>query len=514
LMFDPCHLVKRSLNRTKEMIPSLKTIERKSLSVLKIMIIFLLISFLITVISWILNEEEGISVQPFETVGLGENVDGKSLATLLSHDLQRIKDIYEPMREITVDSKSYSGNLIISRPLEELSLPSLSVKRAVDTPMENSLSQVVILGTMGTSLSIGSLLYPLKEFLGNKANTISCSLQRYNSSVVAVAILEEHQSSESDIAAFEHCANISNVEQIPSLVEDLAFMIALELSKRRSQNKEDLYPQAWQTYKYVTQGREAYNNYKAMRDISYIGKINYLDKGKNMALSAIEFEPGYKGSFELLSVLGFAYLEMGEYEDALKIFKNTTRFKPFESSLGLGLAYGIQGHYVEALNAFDNAIQQNSRYADIVWNYKGIILSKQGNHIEAARAFENATRLNPQNEIAWKYLGDSLAYLGRNNSGAYDEAIWAYEKAIELNSKDETAWKNKGFVLHRQGKYGDAVKAYKEIIKMNSSNAAAWQSMAASLHRMGKEDEALIAYNTSLQIDSNLSRKMQASPSM
>jgi tetratricopeptide (TPR) repeat protein len=509
-MLYPCYLFKHAFNRIMERIPTLETIEQNLFSLLKIMIIILLISSFTVVIFWIFEKEDGIVVQPFETVGLSENIDGKSLATLLKFDLQRIKDIYGPVPEKTVDPKSGSGNMKIQRPLGELSITNLSIKAVAVTPLDYSLSQVVVVGTQGTSLSIGSLLYPIKEFIGNKADIITGSFQRYNSSIVAVAIFEDHHSPKNDIMQFEYCANISNVEQIPSLVNDLAFMIALELSKRMSQNEDDLYPQTWQTFKYVTQGRDAINNYITMKDINSLDKINYLEKGKNMALLAAELEPSYKGSFELLSVLGFAYLEMGEYDEALKIFKKTYGFKPFESALGLGLAYGMQGRYAEALCAFDDAIRQNSRDAD-AWNYKGVILSKQGNFIEAAKAFKIATTLNSQYEIAWRSEGDALAHLGENNTSKYDEALKAYEEAIKLNSEDELAWNSIGIVLHCQGKYDKAIKAYKKTTELNSSNAAAWQLMATSLYLMDKKDEALIAYNMSLQIKSNISRKMQIS---
>lgn len=503
-MLDPCY---HAFNRIKGRIPSLETIEQYSFSLLKIMIIFLSISFLIIVIFWIFDEEDSIVVQPFETVGLGENMDGKSLATLLSFDLQRIKDIYRPVQEIKVEPNSGGGKMIITRPLGKLSVTNLSVKSATSTPLEYSLSQVVIVGTQGTSLSIGSLLYPLKEFLGNKANIITGSFQRYNSSIVAVVILEDHYIPNTDFTSFEYCTNISNVEQIPSMINDLAFMIALELSKRRAQKEDDTYPQTWQTFKYVTQGRDAINNYIALKDINYLDRINYLDKGRKGALLATELEPGYKGSFELLSVLGFAYLEMGEYNEALKIFKNTSRSKPFESALGLGLAYGMQGHYTEALSAFDNATRQNSRDPD-AWNYKGVILSKQGNYVEAAKAFKNTTDLNSDYEIAWRYEGDALVQLGENNTSKYDEALQAYENAIKINKTNDLVWNCIGNVLYYQGKYDEAIKAYNETIKLNSSNAVAWIGMAASLAEKGRKDDAVTAYNKAIQIDPNLSRKL------
>ena len=64
------------------------------------------------------------------------------------------------------------------------------------------------------------------------------------------------------IITYENEANISKDEQIPLLVNDLAFMIALDLSKKTSPKDGDLYPQTWQAFKYVIESRDAYNNYK------------------------------------------------------------------------------------------------------------------------------------------------------------------------------------------------------------------------------------------------------------
>lgn len=501
-MLDLYSPLKHVFTQIKQKIPSLSTIEQKSFSFLKIMAILLTISFMIIVAFWIFDKDEAIVVQPFETVGLEKDLDGKSLATLLSFDLQKIKNTYGTVSKITVKPKNSGGNMIIPRPLEEFCITNLSIKNAPGTPLEYSISQIGTVGVQGTSISIGNLLLSIKEFLGNKGNVITCSLQRYNSSIIAVAILEDHYFSKGDIITIEYDANISKEEQIPSLVNDLAFMIALELSKQRAQGEDDLYPQAWQTFKYVTQGRDAYNNYVAMKDINYLDKVYYLDKGRNMALSAIKFEPGYEGSFELLSCLGFAYLEMERYDEATKIFKNITEFKPFESALGLGLIYGKQGRYAEALNALNDAVQLNPRSAD-AWNYKGVILSKQGNYSEAVKAFRNTTRLSPQYATAWKYEGDALAHLGRkeNNRSRYNEAIQAYDKAIDLDPQYASAWNNKGIMLYNLGKYSEATRAYEETIKLNSSNAAVWYEKGLSLLAMGKNDEALTAYDKVIQID-------------
>ena len=522
------------LTKIERKIPTLNTVEQKSFSILKIMIILIAISFLISVIFWIFDEDYGITVQPFETIGIGENTDGKSLATLLSFDLQRIKNIYSG-HDIPVIAKSHGGNKTIPRPLEEFLIPPLSNFKNI--PLEYSISQIGTVGVEGTSISIGNMLLSIKEFLGNRANTITCSLQKYNSTIIIVALLEDQTKTKRDIMTFEVKNNTSNAEQIPNLINDLAFQISLALSKRGTQQKEDdLYPQNWQTFKYLTQGRDAYNSYLITKD------VNDLDRGTDMALLAINFEPSYEKPFELLSALGFAYLQSGKYNEAANIFRNITEFKPFESALGLGVVYYNKGNYTEALKMFKEATQLNSQEAS-AWNNKGAILNELGRYSESVEAFNNATKLEPNAATTWYNKGIALANLGliENNSSRYEEAIEAYSRAIEIKSQDsalyaaawngkgtvfnalgeynksiqacdkateidpqhKTAWFNKGVALNKLGKYDAAIKAFDEAIRLDPNYAKAWGLKSLSLYSQGKYDDAIKAVDEAIRLDPN-----------
>ena len=159
-MADP---LEHAFNQIKQKIPSLIIIEQKSLSLLKVMVIlFFAISFMIIVIIEILHDDDDIVILPFETVGIGESWDGKSLATLLNFNLQKIKDTYEQVPEITDNSKS---KMIIPRPLGELSITNLSIKRTSQVPLEYSLPQIGTIGVGGAAISIDNLLLYMKLFL-------------------------------------------------------------------------------------------------------------------------------------------------------------------------------------------------------------------------------------------------------------------------------------------------------------------------------------------------------------
>jgi tetratricopeptide (TPR) repeat protein len=236
-------------------------------------------------------------------------------------------------------------------------------------------------------------------------------------------------------------------------------MIAHKLIKQDSQ--DGLYPQTWQAFKYLTQSRDAYNNYMNNKNINDANKAAFLDSGLDRALMATKFEPGYKGSYDLLSGLGFAYIELGKYYEAARIFENITQFKPFESSIGLGLAYSNQGgRNPEALDAFETATRLDSQnaYAWYAWVCQGVILVKMDSYGEAVKAFKNATRSNSQCAIAWRYEGDAYVRLGATNSSNYIEAIQCYDRAIDLSPSDVASQEKKALALERLNRSRNLLK--------------------------------------------------------
>jgi tetratricopeptide (TPR) repeat protein len=488
-MLDPRPLFKHAFDQIKQRIPSLNTIEQMSISILKILLIFILIYFIIGIAQWTFDKEDGIAVQPFETVGIGENVDGKPYATLLRFDLQKIKDIYE--RKGVISNRD--GGNEIPRPLEELSMAPLADSNT--NHLEYSVSKIGTVGVEATSFSLGNIILLMKELFSNHLSTVTCSIQRYNSTIIIIAILEDRHFSKKNTMAFDVVrtldkANASINEQIPSMINDLAFQISLELSKKWTQEKEILYPQNWITFKYLTQGRDAYNRYMVTKD------TNYLYKGRDMALAANRSEPGYIGTFELLSGIGYAFLNRANDAEAEKIFRNITNFKPFEGSLGLGLVYSKRGNFDKALIALDKATQLNSQYSEIAWYNKAVVLLHLGNYNESTRASDKAIDLDSQDADAWDVRGIALYRLRK-----YNEAIQAYDRAIEINPNDALAWYNKGNALDDLGKYDEAIKAYDKAIEINPNDALALYYKGIDLSIQGKYDEAIKAFNETIKLD-------------
>jgi tetratricopeptide (TPR) repeat protein len=478
--------LKKILNRIRQKVPPLEAIEHKSFLLLKLTMSFILLisilysGYLLT--NWIFDRDDGIIIQPVATIGVSEAFDGTSLADLLRYDLRRIKDIYEPIQDLADGNKTKNS-------YSKFYIPSVALK---EEHLDYSLSTIGTVGALGVSLPLGNIISAIKELSGDQSSVITCSIQKYNSTLIMIATLEDHHSPEKDVMAWEvrktlDKNNLSIDEEIPLLIDDLAFQISHGTSRKWAKSKNC--PRAWQSFKYLTKGRDAYRSYIITKN-----KTD-LDRARDLAALAKRFEPSYNGSSELLSELGLAYLNNKNYDEAANIFENITDIKPFERAVGLGVSYGGQKKFVESLDAFNEATRLNP-YSSEAWYNKGFILYKQGRYNEAIQAYDKAIEIDPRWTWPLNNKGLALDLLSK-----HDEAIQAYDKALEIDPQLAKAWNNKGIALDLLGKHDEAVQAYNKAIEINPLLAEAQYNKGVALCRMGTYYESLQAYNKAIEIN-------------
>ena len=109
----------------------------------------------------------------------------------------------------------------------------------------------------------------------------------------------------------------------------------------------------------------------------------------------------YPRSEMLLSLMGFTLHNLGQYEDALKIYQYGTEINlnndEFWANQGAILANFEQ--YEDALGSFDTALSLCST-DDETWCKKGIVLNNLSRFEEAITAFDMALRINPDSTDA------------------------------------------------------------------------------------------------------------------
>jgi len=66
--------------------------------------------------------------------------------------------------------------------------------------------------------------------------------------------------------------------------------------------------------------------------------------------------------------------------------------------------------------------------------------------------------------LIWNNKGVALSKMGK-----YSEALEAYERALLLNSDYRRAWNNKGVALSKMGRYAEAIEAFDQILSSGSN---------------------------------------------
>ena len=431
------------------------------ISLAKTMLAALLLICLFSLVSWIWFDEGGIIILPFETGD--EGYSGQALADLLTHDLLRIKQIHEAEKDLPHPL-----------PIGNYSVPEITPQ---GFSIDYSISNVGMLGQGPVSLSLGQLLLTLKRLApwSRPSPTLSCSLQRYGSRVLAVALFDDGRGIEAWEAIYE--GNFSG--GTPQLIQDLAFKVYHGLCMRESRldvrQTEVKLARDWRAFLSITQAMEARQAYLAA------GDLDQLNLSREKAREAKALEPGYMGSSEVLSDLGYEYVVLGWYDEAMIIFEEIAEDKPASSAFGRGLIYSSRGNDSAALAAYDEAIRINPGYA-LAWNNKGVTLSDLGRKDEAIVAYDQALKINPGYALAWFNKGVALSDLGRK-----DEAIVAYDRALKINPGYALAWFNKGVALSALGRKDEALAAYERALDLSPHDPNTLGNYAGLLLALGNE---------------------------
>jgi serine/threonine protein kinase/Tfp pilus assembly protein PilF len=158
-----------------------------------------------------------------------------------------------------------------------------------------------------------------------------------------------------------------------------------------------------------------------------------------------------------------ALVEMGRYDDAIKVSHQAIRLKPnfAEGYFNLGLA-------LEGKGLLDQAIAN----------------------------FRKAVARNPDLFKAHFRLGLALGEKGLNK-----EALESMEKAVQLNPDNITARNSLAIFLESSGRDKDVVTQYREIIKRAPDFALAHQNLGIRLKARDELDEAISCFRKAIQLD-------------
>jgi len=198
-----------------------------------------------------------------------------------------------------------------------------------------------------------------------------------------------------------------------------------------------------------------------------------------------------------LFVVGIAVLALGVY---------AAFFWPkdsFEKHLNDGQMYGSQGELNRAIEEFDKAVAIEPANW-LGYRMRGFTYLQRGNargvgkDITLAKGdLEKATKMNPDDEVAHLYLGQTYLSLGTT-----DAALEEFSKAINANSNYREAWRWRGYVRAQRQEFELAVADYTEASKILPVDPELLVSRGSLYLILKKNDEAMKDFQAAANLNS------------
>jgi tetratricopeptide (TPR) repeat protein len=377
--------------------------------ILELIAIILLGIVLILFLRW-LSSSSGIMILPFDDSSLESNQqgsdlhNGKAIADLLAAELHRIHHIHNLIEDRSLTVLETNSSLLgVCR--ENIDLCLIKGEN-----LEKNLTQAVTISIPNqATLQIGSILLTLRQLWPwGSVQVISGSIQKYISNgelKLKLAARYEQTNHRSDIHAYELDQEIES-PRIPDMVRNLAYRIALDSAPTA------LSTNCWEAFKFLTEALSDF--YDHIRTKS----LDDLDQAYAACKKANNKDKNYKRVGDLLSVIGFSYLNRDQYDKAKQALTKAMEINP--NSPYVHASYGTMYYFLgQSESAFKHYNYAKELKPDLYEIYirTGIVQTKKPfeNNDQARQDFEDALILSPNNDAAQSALAwlDFLCYLDK-----------------------------------------------------------------------------------------------------
>ena len=184
---------------------------------------------------------------------------------------------------------------------------------------------------------------------------------------------------------------------------------------------------------------------------------------------------------------------MGKYREALDNFDAVLDFRPEDNAVlkAKGLSHDELEEYAEASESLKKSLSVDN---SILFNDRGVALTRLGYNHKAIDSYRRALASNPKYAICWFNLGKALFRVGDLN-----EALKAFKKSTELNPKNRSAWNNRGVTLRQLNRLEESLDCYDRAIKLKEDYSWAWHNKGYVLELLDRPREALECYDMSIK---------------
>ena len=183
--------------------------------------------------------------------------------------------------------------------------------------------------------------------------------------------------------------------------------------------------------------------------------------------------------------LGYAYYEMGQWEDAQREFETalTLNSRYTLSMYNLGLVYYQKGMLKKSIECGQKTLRLNYPPADTYYNL-GLAYYRQGLYFDAIRSFRDLLRMRPDYENAYNHLG--LAY---QRSRRWRQAIVSYQEELKRYPENPSSHLHLGDLYLERKDYPRALFHFKQaLVSPRLSDAERVKKVVSSIEGISKSN--------------------------
>jgi tetratricopeptide (TPR) repeat protein/V8-like Glu-specific endopeptidase len=199
------------------------------------------------------------------------------------------------------------------------------------------------------------------------------------------------------------------------------------------------------------------------------------------------------------SILGFRYMELVRYQEAIAPLKEAIRLNPNDpvALINLGWSYNHLNRSQEAIAPLKEAIRLDP-YSAHAHNNLGWSYSNLDRYQEAIAPLKEAISLDPDLSVAYGHLSDSYIRLAR-----YHEAIASLKEVIRRLPKFSLAYSNLGWCYYKLGQYQEAIAPLKESIRLDPSDVLPYSNLGWSYMKLVRYQEAIAPLQEAIRLNPN-----------
>lgn len=198
--------------------------------------------------------------------------------------------------------------------------------------------------------------------------------------------------------------------------------------------------------------------------------------------------------------LANAYLEKGQFDDAIREYKTALRLKPNSSAYRFNIGKALQQHgrIDEAVHEYSLALKLKPDYGE-VHNSMGNIYISQGLIDKGIQEYKTASKLNLNDPIPHYNLGKVYHY----KKGKLEEGIKEYLTVLNIDPNFMDARYNLGNAYLTQIRLYEAIEEYQAALNLKPDHVSARNNLGLAYFNAGLINEAIQEYLTALRFDPN-----------